>query len=122
MNVWEWFSETASVDSILTTFGLGALAFLFARDLILTKAQHLRRVQDLIEHHTRELAEKDDRIAESRVSENYWREAARVERERADKALAVVGEVLPIMLDVKHVLESLDSALPSPEGAGHGSA
>lgn len=120
MNVWEWFSETASVDSLLTALGLTGLAFLFATDRIITKAQHVRRVQDLIDHHARELAEKDDRIAQGVVSENYWKEAARIERERADKALAVVGEVLPTLLDVKHVLESLDRALPSPEGAGHG--
>lgn len=120
MNVWEWFSTTASVDSVLTALGLTGLAFLFATDRIITKAQHVRRVQDLIEHHARELAEKDDRIAQGVTSENYWKEAARIERERADKQFAVVGEVLATLVDVKHVLESLDRALPTAEGAAHG--
>lgn len=120
MNVWEWFTATASVDSALTALGLTGLAFLFATDRIITKAQHIRRVQDLVEHHARELAEKDDRIAQGVTSENYWKEAARIERERADKQFAVVGEVLATLVDVKHVLESLDRALPTAEGVGNG--
>lgn len=118
MNVWEWFSTTASVDSMLTTLGLGALAFLFARDLILTKGQHLRRVQDLVDHHALVLAEKETRHGETRETSDYWKEAARLERERADKAWGAVGEMASNLADVKHVLESLDRALPSTEGTG----
>lgn len=114
MDVWEWVTSTATVDSILTTLGLSALAFLFARDLILTKAQHLRRVSDLMEHHARELAEKDLRIADIRESRDGYKEAARVERERADKATDSVGEMADSVQSMLHVFQSLDRALPDP--------
>lgn len=127
MNIWEWITTTASVDSLLTTFGLGALAFLFARDLILTKGQHLRRVHDivaahelritdLLAHHVRELAEKDSRLTDLGDSRDGWKEAARLERERADKATAAVGDMADSLHGIQHVIEALNSALPSPVG------
>lgn len=127
MDVWDWVSTSTSVDSLLTTFGGVVLAFLFARDLIITKAQHLRRVADivaaheervadLVAFHARELAEKDARIADVTVSRDQWKEAARLERDRADKATAAVGEMAPAVLGIQHVLESLNRALPSPVG------
>ena len=118
MNVWEWFSTTASVDSVLTALGLTGLAFLFATDRIITKAQHVRRVQDLLDHHARELAAQAERISDEKATTEFWKETARVERERADKALAIVGEALPVLADLKHILESLDRALPPSEGVG----
>lgn len=119
MNAWEWFSTTASVDSMLTTLGLGALAFLFARDVILTKGQHLRRVQDLIEHHEREILGKNERIADAREVSKNSEEAARIERERADKGWDALGEITQTLTQILHVLESLDRALAAPEGAPH---
>lgn len=117
MNPWEWLTTTSSVDSVLTTLGLGALAFLFARDLILTKGQHLRRVQDLVAHHERELSEKDERIADVREASKSWEEAARIERERADKGWESLGEIALTLSRILHVLESLDLALPSAGGS-----
>lgn len=119
MSIWEWVTTEASLDSILNTLGLGALAFLFARDLIITKGQHLRRIQDLVEHHKREQEEKDKRAADLRESRDGWKEATRIERERADKATASVGEMAGVMEDILHVLQSLDRALPHPEGRDH---
>lgn len=116
MTIWEWFTATASVDTLLTTLGLGAIAILFATDRIITKGQHLRRVQDLIAHHERELAEKDKRIADAHEAGKSWEEAARIERERADKGWESLGEIAQTMTRVLHVLESLDRALPSAEG------
>lgn len=127
MNAWEWFVATASVDSLLTTLGLSALALLFARDLILTKAQHLRRVQDitaahdlrvtdLLAHHSRELAEKDRHLANVVESRDKWEQATRIERERADKATGAIGEMATAQTRLQHVLESLNSALLSPRG------
>lgn len=118
MNAWDWVTTTTSVDSIFTTLGLGALAFLFARDLILTRGQHLRRVGDLVEHHQREIAEKDARIADIRDSRDGYKEAARVERERADKATASVGEMAEVIENMLYVLRSLDRALPAPSSPG----
>lgn len=119
MNLWEWFTATASVDSLLPALGLGALAILFARDMIMTKGQHLRRVQDLIDHHKREQTEKDFRAADLRESRDGWKEAARIERERADKATASVGDMADVMESILHVLQSLDRALPRPERGEH---
>lgn len=119
MNPWEWITSTSSVDSLLTTMGIGVLALLFARDLILTKAQHLRRVEDLTKHHERELAEKDSRLADLREARDIAQEAARVERARADKAVASVTEIAGTLTQVFHVLESLDRALPKPPGGEH---
>lgn len=130
MSPWEWFTSTASVGELLTALGLGALALLFARDLILTRGQHLRRIQDLVKahelrvadllaHHDRERAEKDKRIADISASRDGWKEAARIERERADKATAAVGDMADSLTGIQHVLESLNRALPSPVGGPH---
>lgn len=119
MDMWQWFTSTASVDSLLTTFGLGTLAILFARDVILTRGQHTRRVQDLAEHHRREREEKDARIAEARESRDGWKEATRIERSRADMATASMDEMSRTVSGILHVLESLDRALPSPRGGDH---
>lgn len=115
MTIWEWITSSTSIDSLLTTLGVGTLALLFARDLIITKGQHMRRVQDLVAHHEREQLEKDARAADLRESRDGWKEAARIERERADKATASVGDMADVMGDILHVLQSLDRALPHPE-------
>lgn len=111
MNPWEWITTTTSFDNVLTTLGLGALAFLFARDIILTKGQHLRRVQDLVEHHAREMAAAKERLDLVDESRKEWKAAAEVQRERADKATDTVGEMADAQRDILHVLESLDQAL-----------
>lgn len=118
MSPWEWLTSTASVDSLLTTLGIGTLALLFARDLILTRGQHLRRVADLTAHHDRERVEKDGRIDDIRDSRDSWKEAARVERERADKATDSVGEMADTLKGILHVFESLDHALPNHHAGG----
>ena len=130
MNPWEWVTSTSSVDSLLTTLGLGVLALLFARDLIITKGQHLRRVQDivaahdqrvadLVAFHGRELASYDDRIAEIREARDSWKEAESVARGLADKAVDGLTEVNVTLVRSLHVLESLDRALPTPSGGEH---
>lgn len=138
MSPWEWITTTTSVETLFTTLGLGSLAILFATDRILTKGQHLRQIQalvkaqdervadmveaheqriaDLSAHHTRELVEKDSRIADVIESRDGWKEAARLERERADKVTAAFTDVAGAVTDIQHVLESLDRALPSPGG------
>lgn len=122
MSVWEWVTTSTSIDSLLTTLGAGVLAILFARDLILTRAQHARRVHDLTEHHRREREEKDSRIAEIRESRDGWKEATRIERDRADKVTASFGEMSAAVTGMLHVLESLDRALPAPRGGDNESA
>lgn len=120
MGIWEWVSTTTTVDSVLTTLGLGALALLFARDLILTRGQHTRRTADLAAYHARELGEKDARIADIRESRDGYKEATRLERDRADRATDSVREIAETTRAVLHVLQSLDIVLADPtprEGA-----
>ena len=130
MNPWEWVTSTSSVDSLLTTLGLGVLALLFARDLIITKAQHLRRVQDIVAAHEQRVADlvsfhasvlqdRDDRIAEIREARDAWKEAENVARGLADKAVDGLTEVNSTLVRILHVLESLDRALPNPSGGEH---
>lgn len=114
MSLWEWITTTTSGDSLFTTLGLGVLSVLFATNRILTIGQHRARTADLQEHHARELAEKDARIADIRESRDGYKEASRVERERADKATDSVGEMADTVDAVLHVLQSLDRVLPNP--------
>lgn len=129
MNLWEQFLSTASVESVLSFTGLSVLAFLFARDLILTKGQHLRRVedlvkayetgrQDLLDFHARELAEKDARLVEAREARDQWQVAEGIARARADAMTNGFREMAEALKDVRHVLESLDRALPAAKGGG----
>lgn len=95
---WQWFYTNVSVPGVLNVGGLGLLAVLFARDLILTKAQHERRVADITKAHDLRvadmeraheaelkakddryedmLAEKTDRYSEMRESRDDYREAS----------------------------------------------
>lgn len=138
MSLWEWITTTTSLETLFTTLGLGSMALLFATDRILTKGQHLRRVQDLvaaheqrvadmsaaydrriedlIAHHAREIAEKDNRLADLAESRDGYKEAARLERERADTVTTAFSGAAGALTDIQHVLESLDRALPSPGG------
>lgn len=118
MTLWEWITTTTSGDSLFTTLGLGVLSVLFATNRILTIGQHRARTLDLQEHHARELKEKDSRLADARDSRDGWKEAARVERERADKATDSVGEMAAAIADVLHVLQALERALPQPARDG----
>lgn len=118
MTVWEWLTTTTSVDALLQGAGLLTLAFLFARDLILTRGAHLRRVADLVDHHTRELAEKDARIAEIRESRQEWKDAAQLQSTRADAATSTVSAMAESLGRVEHVLESLDRALDRKGATG----
>ena len=122
MSLWEWITTTTSGDSLFTTLGLGVLSVLFATNRILTIGQHRSRTADLQEHHTRELAEKDARINDIRESRDGYKEATRVERERADAATASVGELADTVDAVLHVLQSLDRVLPDPAPRDGGTA
>jgi hypothetical protein len=113
---WEWITTTTSGETVFTTLGLGALAVLFATNRILTIGQHRSRVLDLVEHHTRELAEKDARIADAHTSRDGWRDVALKERELREAAMSgAVTAATSAIVDVKHVLESLDEALDGRE-------
>src|SRR5687768_1445187 len=87
---WSWFYGNVSIQGLLNTAGLGLLALLFARDLILTKAQHERRVADTVKAyeariadanvaHAAELKAKDDRyndmLVERRERYNEMKES-----------------------------------------------
>lgn len=96
MTLWEWVTTTVSIDSILSTLGLGALAVLFATNRIWTIGQVNARIADLKEHHGRELAqiqlsheaviaEKDDRYAEMKESRDYYRGARLEEKGRVER-------------------------------------
>lgn len=117
MDVWSWLS-TIPAGGVLSGVGVGAFVTAILTDRLFTRGQHLRRVADLNEHHARELAEKDARIADIRESRDGYKEAARIERERADKATDSVGEMSEAVESVLHVLQSLDRALPSPREGG----
>lgn len=121
MNPWEWVTSTTSVDQIVTGLGLGALALLFATDRIITKGQHLRRVADLIAHHERERAALELRTADVIEYRDGWKEAARVERERADRATESVSTIASTQTEILHVLRSLDRALPPHPVGGESS-
>lgn len=93
MSLWDWITTSTSVDSVLTTLGLGALAVLFATNRILTRGQHLDRIADLKEHHARELAAAADRLEATDESRKEWRSAAHDERARADAATTAANEL-----------------------------
>lgn len=118
MTVWEWITSTMGAGDLLTTLGIGALAVLFATDRIMTKGQHERRTADLTKHHGRELAEKDARLAEVRESRDGWKAVALEERKLRDAAtVGVAASATAALVDVKHVLESLDETLDGREGS-----
>lgn len=112
MNPWDWITSTTTVDSIVSTLGLGALAILFATNRILTRGQHIDRIADLKEHHTREMEEV-------RTSRDGWKAVALAERGRADTATSTLGTMAETLADVEHVLVSLDRALPTPSPEGN---
>jgi hypothetical protein len=116
MTLWEWITTTTSGDSLFTTLGLGVLSVLFATNRILTIGQHRSRTADLIAHHQRELAEKDARILDAHVSRG-WRDVALKERELREVAMSgTVSAATSAIVDVKHVLESLDEAIDGRGG------
>lgn len=85
MDPWQWFSTTMPAGALVSGIGVSAFVAAILTDKLMTQAQHLRRVADLvsnhareieklnehhalvvrnlIEHHARELAEKDARAA-----------------------------------------------------------
>lgn len=135
---WQWFYSNVSVQGLLNTAGLGLLALLFARDLILTKAQHERRVADMVKAfdarvadmekaHASELKAKDDRFAdmqaekaerysEMKESRDEYREAAD-ELQTRNKALTDgVIESNKAMAVAATALQSLETVVKE-EGA-----
>lgn len=137
MNPWEWFSTTMPAGALISGVGVSAFVVAILTDKLMTQAQHLRRVADivvahaaeiarltehfarerqsLIEHHARELAEKDARAADLRESREGYKQATAVERARADAATEALGDVAPTLDSILHVMESLDRALPAAE-------
>lgn len=112
MTLWDWITTTTDGNSVFTTLGLGVLAVLFASNRILTIGQHRSRVADLVEHHAREIAEKDARIADISAARDGWKDVALKERELRDAATnGVAAAATAAIVDVKHVLESLDEAI-----------
>lgn len=144
MNPWEWFSTTMPAGALVSGVGVSVFVVAILTDRLMTQAQHLRRVADivaahaavvlaheaeitrltehfarerqsLIEHHARELAEKDARAADLRESREGYKQATAVERARADAATEALGDVAPTLDSILHVMESLDRALPAAE-------
>lgn len=93
MSPWEWLTSTTSVNDLLTTGGGVVLAWLFATNRIITRGQHNDRVTDLKDHHARELAAAEARLAAVDESRKEWRTAAGLERERGDAATASANEL-----------------------------
>lgn len=93
MSPWDWFTSTTTVDGLLTTVGIGTLAWLFATNRIITRGQHLDRIADLKDHHARELTAAAERLEATDESRKEWRTAAGTERERADAATAAANEL-----------------------------
>lgn len=117
MNVWEWFTTTVPAGGAATGLGVGAFVVAILTDRLMTKGQHLRRVADLIEHHKRELAEKDSRLAAVDESRREWKQVALTERERADVATQGLSTTAGALVRVEHVLGSLDRAIGGSGGA-----
>lgn len=92
-----WFAETVNVNAIINGLGLGALAFLFATDRILTKGQHERRVADLERAHQKRIEDKDAAhasiVSDLRDARDHFREGRDIERDRAEAATTVAAEL-----------------------------
>lgn len=136
-DVWQWFYTNVSVQGLLNTAGLGLLAVLFARDLILTKAQHERRIADiqkandlriadLEKSHAAELrakderyedmlAEKIDRYADMKESRDDYREVAEAYQHRNVALTEGVIESNKAMAVGVRALQALDSVVKERE-------
>lgn len=137
MNPWEWFTTTVPAGGAVSAVGVGAFVIAILSDKLMTQAQHLRRVADLvtshtreieklnenhaliirnlIEHHARELAVQDSRAVDLRESRDGYKEATAIERARADASNSAMLEVAPALEGMLHVMRSLDRALPPAE-------
>lgn len=128
MDMWGWFSTTMPAGALFSGVGVGAFVIAILTDKLMTQAQHLRRVADLIanherelaslrEHHAREMAVMQARLDEMRESREAYKEATQIERSRADKVIDAVPDISGVVGDVLHVMQSLDRALPNGGGA-----
>lgn len=120
-----WVTTGFSLNSIVQALGLLSLAVLFASDRIITKGQHLRRVDDLKAaqtaeiaalkaHHAELVVEKDDHYEEMKGSRDYYRQARLEERDRAETVTDALAELAGEYAKVtNHLLESL----PKPKGS-----
>lgn len=130
--IWQYLSASVPAGAVLNGLGLGTLALLFARDLILTRGQHLRRseeqkaahadivrimgdthrasIAELVTHHTALDAVKDERYAEMRDRMAYYRDARLEEKARADKVTDQLVEFAELAKLNTHVLKSIDEA------------
>lgn len=130
---WSWFYTNVSLDGVFNTLGLGILAVLFARDMILTKAQHERRVADIQKANDLRVADMEkaheaeiagwrarledvrtsdgERYSEMRESRDTYREAAEVSQTRNNELTdALVDANKGMAVSVK-VLEALDTVV-----------
>lgn len=132
MDLWTWITTTTSVEGIVGAAGGVTLAVLFATDRIKTRgqanrelaardtahakleealrAQHAALVAALAAAHVDQLAARDDRIVELKQSLAKTDEARTVERDRADRATAMLGEAVEVVRVSNHLLESLGEA------------
>lgn len=125
-DLWQWFVANVSVQGGLNIAGLTLLVILFARDLVLTKGQHLRRVEDLVKSHTALLAaseqryndmvaQKDEEYARMQESRNYYRDAYNAHEVRKQKLTDVVIEQSEALQVAARAFGALEQAVP-PEG------
>lgn len=121
-DIWSWLGSNVSLQSIFNTAGLGLLVVLFARDLILTKAQHERRVADMVKAHEAELKAKDDRYtdmmaerrdrySEMKESRNHYRDAYNEMDTRNIALTSGMVESNKAMSVVAKAFSALDSAV-----------
>lgn len=125
---WQWFYTNVSLDGVFNTLGLGILAVLFARDLILTKAQHERRVADIVKGydqriadmekaHAAELAGKDARLDDFRLvsAERYseMKESRNTYRDGADELQNRNKDLTDALVDANKAMAVSARALDS---------
>ena len=121
-SLWQWFAASASVEGLMQAGGLITLAMLFATGRIITLGQHESRILDLKAHHEKEmsilaeghkllLSEKEARYRETEEQRDQYREAAEIQKERADKLTDQVSEVGELAKVSAHLITALGEAV-----------
>jgi hypothetical protein len=131
---WQGFvAILISVVGILGVLGLSPAPWLLglaAGRLQFTapaKALYDARVQDIKDaatlvltettaHHDQLEAIAAERYSDLKESRNYYRDASRIDRERADKATATVAEVLDVVKATNHLMTALNEVSQSRKG------
>lgn len=113
----EWLSPSGLKD-LIETGGVVVLAWLLFTGRVITERMHGNRTADLVEHHSREIAEKDrsynamvtekDRAyGEMKESRDYYRTARLEEKDRADRATEQLVEGNEVARAATHALVAL---------------